>query len=168
MFKIRVIGLEEGIHNLEIESKKFSALSEEYIFENTSFSGEMQVHTNKITIKGTVSAKLELICDRSGKEFTEKISRNVDLLFKFNIKGIELLDDDIDESLYRLEGNKLNINDLMYEELILALPLKKIAPEYRDVEFEKLFPKFSAKENIEKEEKKDSSTWNELKKLNFN
>ena len=166
MFKIRVIGLEEGKHILEIQADEFSALSGDYVFENTKFTGEMLVHTNKINIKGYISANVELLCDRSGKEFTERVERDIDLVFKFNLKGIELLDDDIDDSLYKLEGNKLNLNDLMYEELILAIPLKKIAPEYRDIEFDKLFPKYSAKEV--KEEKKENSAWNELKKLNFN
>ena len=167
MFKIRVIGLEEGKHNLNIQVDKFSALSSDYVFNNTKFLGELNVHTNKINIKGIISADVELVCDRSGREFTESVEREIDLLFKFNVKGIELLDDDIDDSFYKLEGNLLNLNDLMYEELILALPFKKIAPEYRDVEFDKLFPKYSASDE-KIEEQKDSSAWNELKKLNFN
>lgn len=166
MFKIRVIGLEEGKHNLDIQVDNFKQLNGDYVFNNTRFEGELEVLVNKLNIKGLLSADVELICDRSGKDFTERVEREIDFLFKFNAKGIEILDDDIENHLFKLEGNQLNFNDLMYEELLLALPLKKIAPEYRDVEFDKLFPKYSAKEV--KEEKKENSAWNELKKLNFN
>lgn len=167
MFKIRVIGLDEGKHNLNLEIERFSALNSDYVFDNAAFNGEMIIDVNKINIKGVITADVELVCDRSGKEFTESVKKEIDLLFKFNAKGIEILDDDIDSSLYKLEGNQLNLNDLMFEELLLALPLKKIAPDYRDIEFEKLFPTYSAGDE-KKEDAEESTTWNALKKIRLN
>lgn len=165
--KIRIIGLEEGNHPFDIREENLRMSGNDYIFDNVSLLGELIIHTNKVNLKGSLEANVELNCDRSGKDFTEKIKKEVDYVFKFNTKGIEILDDDIDNSLFKLEGNQLIISDLIYEELLLSIPLKKIAPEYRDVDFDKLFPDFTAK--IEKkDDKKDASTWNELKKLNFN
>lgn len=167
MIKIRVIGLEDGNHAFDIHTEKLRMSGNDYEFKNISIVGELIIHGTKVNLKGNLEASVDLNCDRSGKDFTENIKKEVDFIFKFNAKGIEILDDDIDNSLFRLEGNLLNINDLIYEELLLTIPLKKIAPEYRDVEFENLFPDFIDK-NTGKDEKKDTSTWNELKKLNFN
>lgn len=167
MMKIRIIGLDEGNHPLDIQEEKLRMSGNDYVFDNVGLVGELIIHANKVNLKGSLEANIDLNCDRSGKDFTENIKKEVDYVFKFDTKAIEILDDDIDNSLFKLEGNQLIISDLIYEELLLSVPLKKIAPEYRDVDFEKLFPDFTAKID-KKVEKKDASTWNELKKLNFN
>lgn len=167
MFELRVIGLEEGKHPFEIVVEKVFSSNKEYEFKNVVLQGEVDVLTNKFGIKAKLSASVDLICDRSGNEFTQELSKDLDLVFKFTAKGVELMDDDIDSELYKLNGNKINISDLLIEELFLLVPLKKISPDYQDIEFEKLFPKYA---DDEQNEKKDSegSPWNALKKLNFN
>lgn len=166
MFELRVIGLEEGKHPFEVVLEKGFSDNKEFEFKDIVLKGEINVLVNKVGIKGSLKASVDLICDRSGKEFTHDISKEVDLLFKFTQKGIELMDDDIDAELYKLNGNKLNITKLILEELFLEIPLKKISPEYQDIDFEKLFPKYSDDNKTKKDS--EGSPWNELKKLNFN
>lgn len=164
MFDLRIIGLEEGKHPFEIVSEEEYANGNEFKFKNIVLSGEVVIFSHKFEIKAKVSASIDLICDRSGKEFTQELSKDLDLVFKFSLKEIELLDDDIEKDLYKLVGNKVDLTKLIIEELILEIPLKKISPEYQGIEFENLYPKYAEEKNVDSKE----SPWNELKKLNFN
>ena len=165
MFELRILGFDEGKHPFEIESDKVIFGESEYEFKNVVLKGELEIFKTKFEIKANLSANVDLVCDRSGKIFNQPINKNIDLLFKFNQKGVELLDDDIESDLYKLVGNKLDISKLVLEELLLEIPLKKISPDFQDIEFEKLYPKYS--EDYTKKSDSEESPWNELKKINF-
>ena len=81
MFKLRVIGLEDGNHLFDIRAEKLDGISNDYVFKNVGFIGELIVLANKINIKGNLGAEIDLICDRSGNEYTEKVIKEIDFLF---------------------------------------------------------------------------------------
>ncbi len=88
-------------------------------------SGEILVNGNRVLIKGRVSGAVQLECDRC----LNPIERPVDSVFKVEYvtpdiyeaqHAIELTEEDLDLSVF--DGQSINIDDLVTEELMLAVP----------------------------------------------
>lgn len=119
-------------------------------------------------IKGTVG----LACDLTQMPFEHPLSTNTELLVKFG----EAYDDTNDEVLILPQGeHTLNIAQIIYESVVLAVPLKRVHP---DVESGKVKPEIYGfknlitEENIEEEneetQQSDDKTdprWDKLKDL---
>ncbi len=82
-------------------------------------------------IVGTVN----LICDRSLRGFVEKIRLQEHVLFKFG-QNHEELDVSVFEIPY--DAERINIAQLLYDLIGVAVPMKKIHPELRDETDEEL------------------------------
>ncbi len=119
-------------------------------------------HNTFLELEFKLKGKVEVICDRTGEPFLQKIKDSFNLLVKF---GDEYNADD-DERLILPQGEfKLNIAQYLFELIVLAIPQKNLHP---DVLSGKIDPEFIVEEEpdfkVEEEEENDPR-WDKLKDL---
>ncbi len=85
----------------------------------------------EIKVEGTV----QLICDISNEEFNHPISNEIKVLVKF---GEEY--DDSNEEVIVIPQNEyeFNIAQLIFEAVVLAIPMKKLSPNLSESDLEAL------------------------------
>ncbi len=159
-YDIAFSGLELGKHFFEFEiDKEFFQL-----FDYSEISdGEIQlkVELNKeetlMVLLFDFSGYLELMCDRCGDTYQQKIIGSKQLILS---NSSEEAEKDNDEIVYlSASENNYNIAHLVYEEIILALPMRKVHIEEKDCNQEAI------KLLEEKEQNIIDPRWEALKKL---
>jgi len=112
-----------------------------------------------------VSGTVQLICDISNDEFSENIENDLKILVKF---GEEYDDSNEDVITIDKKDSDFNLANLIYEAVVLSIPMKKLAPSVRENdEYQKILDQYSPKE-IEEEEESIDPRWEALKKLKDN
>jgi uncharacterized metal-binding protein YceD (DUF177 family) len=123
-------------------------------------------HTTFLEFYINVSGTVQLICDISNDEFSENIENDLKVLVKF---GEEYDDSNEDIITIPQKDSEFNIANLVYEAVVLSIPMKKLAPSVRDNdEYQKLLDQYSPKEIEEEEEQSTDPRWEALKKLRDN
>ena len=123
-------------------------------------------HTTFLEFFINVSGTVQLICDISTDEFSENIMNDLKILVKF---GEEYDDSNEDIITIPQKDSDFNVANLIYETVVLSIPMKKVAPSVRDNdEYEKLLEKYSPKPIEEEEEQSTDPRWEALKKLRNN
>lgn len=179
-YEIDVIRLKDGRHAFKFEvGDKFF----EYYQANDWLNGaniEVDVNLTKTVsvmevdfhIHGTVN----LTCDRSLEPFDEPLDLHEKVVYKYGP-----VEEEISEDVFMITKDtpSVNVAQLIYEYILLALPAKKIHPDYRtaeeeDGEFESEIESFMdeleeedeipSDEEESKEERVDPR-WDILKKL---
>lgn len=95
-------------------------------------SGRIQQTDSKVTVKGEVTAKLQLECDRCLKSVPVPVSRSFEVeyvtpeMYQAD-PAAELLDEDLALSVF--DGEIIDIDELVREQLLLALPAQIICQE---------------------------------------
>jgi uncharacterized metal-binding protein YceD (DUF177 family) len=170
MIGISTKGMNDGKHEIDLSVSPGEAkdLPEE-------FAGDIRIKGNltklgkRYNFEGRVTCKAILICDRSLEEYEELIGNELkwtcledSAVFRENLDS-----EPVPGELYALEeDHEIDITNEVTEQLIVAIPMKKIAPEYRGKEIEDIYPGHVP-------EKKDSneqvdSRWSKLKEIKFN
>ena len=84
---------------------------------------------NLIELTFHIVGKVTVVCDRSLETFEQPLDFTEKMIYKF---GSEVKE--IDESVMMITRDtpSINVAQLIYEFILLALPLKKIHPDYRN------------------------------------
>ena len=169
-YDIAFVGLKAGKHdfNYEINQEFFDLFETEQEFFNPEISVDVHLdkHTTFLEFFINVSGTVQLICDISTDEFSENIMNDLKILVKF---GEEYDDSNEDIITIPQKDSDFNIANLIYETVVLSIPMKKVAPSVRDNdEYEKLLEKYSPKPIEEEEEQSTDPRWEALKKLRNN
>jgi len=114
-------------------------------------------------IKGAVNVN----CDLTNEPYNQNIENEFDLVVKF---GDEYNDEDTDILIVPHGTYEINIQQYIYELIVLAVPIKRIHPGVEDgtldsdilKKLEELSPKLKEEKDIEEE---IDPRWNTLKKL---
>lgn len=167
--KIKILGIKDGITEDEfvIASNKLFDTENEF-FGEIDISIVLKYNNGKYQLSGTCEAVALLRCDVSGEDFEQEIEADFDIMFRIDGPEVKLFDEDLyNEDILTLKENYLFFDDLISEELQLAIPLKKVSPKYQDKEFTEIFPEYS-ENNTSQTQDDVKSPWNELKKIKFN
>ena len=169
-YDIAFSGLKTGKHDFkfEINQEFFDLFETEQEFFNPEISVDVRLdkHTTFFFFFINVSGTVQLICDISTDEFSENIMNDLKILVKF---GEEYDDSNEDIITIPQKDSDFNIANLIYETVVLSIPMKKVAPSVRDNdEYEKLLEKYSPKPIEEEEEQSTDPRWEALKKLRNN
>ncbi len=171
MINIYIKGLTDGLHDIEITEPVDAVpdLSEEF-FGDILIEGKLRVLGNRFTFTGKVFSRARLICDRTLKEFEQEIETEMTSAYLINSSGmgIDKLSEDDKEQIISKDEKYLDITNDVREELILSIPMKKIAPDVEDKEFEEIFPEYSAKKKKRKDKEEIDDRWSALKKIKIN
>ena len=169
-YDIAFSGLKTGKHDFkfEINQEFFDLFETEQEFFNPEISVDVHLdkHTTFLEFFINVSGTVQLICDISTDEFSENIMNDLKILVKF---GEEYDDSNEDIITIPQKDSDFNIANLIYETVVLSIPMKKVAPSVRDNdEYENLLEKYSPKPIEEEEEQSTDPRWEALKKLRNN
>lgn len=77
----------------------------------------------------TINGKINVPCDITGENFDQKISNEAKLIVKF---GDEFDDTDSEIWIIPRDEYELNIAQVLYELIMLALPVKRVHPDVLD------------------------------------
>ncbi|WP_420582849.1 YceD family protein [Reichenbachiella sp.] len=133
-YKIDIFGLKIGVHEFDFEfDKKLFENIEDSVIE--SGHGKCTVVLDKkerlISMDFKIEGVIELICDRSLESFDFPVNIEENLIVKYG----EEYDDSEDELLVIPDTQEsLNVESNIYEYLTLAVPMKKIHPDFQDEE----------------------------------
>lgn len=173
MIKIDITGMKDGKYDLSIEAPvdKMNCIVEEF-FGDVKLKGTIKKISNRFTFTAKAEVQARMICDRSLKEFVENIETDVKLSFiadtKAYLENKGKINEDIDSDILIREDVKyINITSEVIELLALQMPMKRIAPEFRDKELEEIFPELSG-EIFKNEKDVIDDRWSKLKNLKIN
>ncbi len=160
-------GLSVGMHTYHFElGEVFFADFPEQDFRNPAIQVDLTLDKKanlSMELDFRFFGSVEVDCDRSLQSFRMPIEAERKLLVKF----ADEYNNDDDEILF-LEHNahSLNIAQILYETSALAIPLRRIHPEWQKiVEAEDALLLSSGPEPEPQENKEPDPRWNELKKL---
>lgn len=165
MIKIDIHGMKDGEFeiNLNTEVAKIECFFEEF-FGKIEVNGVIKKVGNRFTLKSKAYVLAKLTCDRSLKDYNERIESDVNLGFIADTKTfLENPEKDVDSDiLIREDAQFIDITSEVIELLALNLPMKRIAPEYRDKEITEIFPEINSGDNATDER------WSKLKDFKIN
>ena len=163
-YDVAFTGLKNGKHEFkfEVEQSFFDLFETEQEFTNAHINVDvaLEKHTTFLDLEVTISGKVDLICDITAEEFSHPINNSIKILVKFG----EEYDDSNEEIITIPHGDSaFNIAQIIYEAVMLSIPMKKISPNVNDEDIE-LIEKFSPKIEENKEHEVDPR-WEALKKF---
>lgn len=169
-FTIPFVGLKVGKHhfNYEIE-KPFFEYFEYEDFNNVNVKVELVLEKKAtlLELHFEISGFVNINCDLTNEPYNQTLENSFDLVVNF---GDEYNDENIDILIIPHGTYEINIQQYIYELIVLAVPIKRIHPGVEDgtldseilEKLEQLSPKLKKEKN--KEEDIDPR-WNTLKKL---
>jgi uncharacterized metal-binding protein YceD (DUF177 family) len=173
MIKIEINGMNDGKYDLSIETPvdKMDCVFEEF-FGDVKLIGSIKKISNRFSLTAKAEVKAKMICDRSLKEFVENIETDVKLSFiadtKAYLENKGKINEDLDSDILIREDVKyIDITSEVIELLALQIPMKRIAPEFRDKELDEIFPELSG-ETFKNEKDVIDDRWSKLKNLKIN
>ena len=169
-FTIPFVGLKEGKHQFEYNiDNTFFDFFDYHDFNNTSVEVilELNKKTTLLELNFDISGFVNINCDLTNEPFDQTIKTDFDLVVKF---GDEFNDEEIDMLVLPHGAYEVNIQQYIYELIVLAVPSKRIHPGVEDGtisseildKLEELSPKA---EKIKNEDSETEPRWNILKKL---
>jgi uncharacterized protein len=166
-YTISLSGLKEGHHVIEFEIDKefFEEFEESEVKEGSLIANiEMDRRSSHLDMIVRVSGSVRVSCDRCLEMFSQPVSSENRLLVKF---GKSIDDTDPDILSVAADENELDLQQHIYEFIMLALPIKRVHPANKSgkstcnpdmlKKLEELI--------IVEEEKETDPRWDELKKL---
>tara|TARA_R110000868_G_scaffold33567_11_gene121682 strand:- start:1476 stop:2015 length:540 start_codon:yes stop_codon:yes gene_type:complete len=169
-FTIPFVGLKIGKHNFEYNVKQ--AFFEYFEYEdfndvNVKVDVVLEKKTTLLELHFKISGFVNVNCDLTNEPYNQTIENDFDLVVKF---GDEYNDENVDILIIPHGTYEVNIQQYVYELIVLSVPIKRIHPGVEDGtldseilnKLEELSPKL--KDKKDKEEETDPR-WNTLKKL---
>lgn len=169
-YTIQFVGLKIGRHQFEyhIKDEFFKHFDyEDFNAVDVKVEVELEKKTTLLELHFKIKGFVNVNCDLTNEPYDQKIANEFDLVVKF---GDEYNDEEIDILVIPHGEYQINIQQYIYELIVLAVPNKLIHPGVKDGslkseildKLEELSPK-EEKGNNEGDE--TDPRWNTLKKL---
>ena len=164
-YEVSFSGLKNGKHNFlfEIDKEFFQLFDTEQEFTNPKIVADilMDKHTTFLEFFIKTTGEVELVCDITNQPFNHPIENEIDVLVKF---GENYDDSDIDVIQIPMQDHAFNVAQLIYENVALSIPMKKVSPNVTNEDLEAL-EKFQPKAVENTEEPESDPRWDALRKL---
>lgn len=168
MINIFIQGMKDGQREIDFDTvvSNVPELYKEF-FGNIHIEGILKKLGNRYSLDIDISCKVKLICDRSLEEYEDEVNGKLELPFVSDTTLLKMEENNNnDELIIRSDDKNIDITDVVKEILIINLPMKRIAPQYRRKDFAELFPEFS-NQSTDVDGEIDER-WEVLKKLKLN
>ena len=170
-FTIPFVGLKIASHHFDykIDRTFFEYFEyEDFNDVNVQVKVDLNKKTTLMELHFNISGFVNINCDITNEPYDQPISNEFDLVVKF---GEEYNDEEIDILILPHGAYEVNIQQYIYELIVLAVPLKRVHPGVNDgtlnsdilEKLEELSPKTDLEHDINEEEV--DPRWNTLKKL---
>ncbi|MFP4527079.1 MAG: YceD family protein [Candidatus Kapaibacterium sp.] len=175
MIKIRIQGIEDGEHTIHeaYPAVEIKGMFPEFTGE-VVIDGKLRKFGKRFAFTGTAKSTGKLVCDRSLKEFNKDIEADIKVSYMADntlyamIESGEIDPDAQNEIIIPEDQNFIELDEEVSEQLAVSIPMKRLAPEYEDLEIEDIYPEHTHEDEPEEDEKEIDSRWENLKKLKFN
>lgn len=170
MVTLNIQGMQDGVHALDVVADVSDVPN-----LPLEFVGPIEIHGNvsklgrRLHIDVELLSIVRLICDRSLEEYDEQITVDVSLDVIVDTEqairqgqfGIE------DEVIAIREDDRLvDISDVVRQELIVHLPMRRVAPAYREVDLGQVFPHMADRDaDVQKDSEVIDERWAALRSL---
>jgi uncharacterized metal-binding protein YceD (DUF177 family) len=169
-FTIPFVGLKVGKHHFDYKIEQtFFDFFEYDDFNNSAVKVDVTLEkkTTFLELHFDISGTINVNCDVTNEPYDQSIENDFDLVVNF---GEEYNDDNIDILIIPHGEYEINIQQYIYELIVLAMPLKRIHPGVEngtlDSDILNKLDELSPKVKEIKEDKEESDPrWNTLKKL---
>lgn len=131
-YDILIHGLEDKTHEYEFEGgDAFFKEFEQDIVEGGSFKVKVILEKNATLIRLNLDiiSQLRLQCDRSLDTFEETFNSHEMHIFKFGSAAAEVSED---MEIIPFGTHKINIANLLFDYILLQVPMKKLHPRFRE------------------------------------
>lgn len=168
-YDVAFAGLKNGKHKFQfkIDSAFFELFETEQEFTHPDITADVLLdkHSTFLELEIDTAGTVELICDITNEPFRHPVDNGIKVLVKFG----EVYDDtDIEVITIPAGDHAFNVAQLIYENVVLAIPMKKVSPDVKDEDLEML-EKFSPKATEETApDEQEDPRWAALKKLKDN
>lgn len=166
-YDIEFSGLKNGKHAFRFEADQafFQLFDTEQEFTNPHIVADVALdkHTSFMEYIISIHGTIELVCDITNDRFDHPIENTIKVLVKFG----EVYDDSNEEVITIPHGDHaFNIAQLLYEDVMLSVPMKKISPNVTEEDLQRL-EEFAphAPEEVEDSSSEIDPRWEALKKL---
>ncbi|MGE8554588.1 MAG: YceD family protein [Chryseobacterium jejuense] len=169
-YDVSFSGLKNGKHEFkfEIDNTFFQLFDTEQEFTNPRIEVHVLLdkHTTFLEFEIKIKGLVELVCDITNEDFDYPIENEIKILVNF---GEEYDDSNEDVITIPTAEHAFNVAHLIYENVMLSIPMKKISPNVSDEDI-KILDQFSPKdiEEAEEEEHESDPRWEALRKLRDN
>lgn len=128
-YDIDILRLEDRTHQFEFSGdSSFFEQFEQDIIEGGNFKVDLDLTKSADFIRLTfeIQSELELTCDRSLRPFIGKFNSQVKHIYKYSDKNEEV-SEDLDFITFGTP--KINIAHLLFDYILLQIPIKKLHPD---------------------------------------
>lgn len=164
-YDVEFSGLKNGKHQFQFEIDKtfFELFDTEQEFSKPKIVVDvlLEKHTTFLEFWIKTSGIIELICDITNEPFDHPIENEIKILVKY---GEEYDYSNEEVITIPMHNHAFNIAQLIYEDVMLSIPMKKLSPNIKPEDLE-ILNQFSPKEEYDKSEHLDDPRWEALKQL---
>jgi len=168
-YAISFVGLKVGNHDFEyrINQTFFDYFGfEEFNDVNVKVDIVLNKKSTLLELHFEISGYVNVNCDVTNEPYNQNIENSFDLVVKF---GQEYNDENIDILIVPHGEHEINIQQYLYELIVLAVPVKRTHPGIEDgtlnSEILEKLEELSPKQEKEKTSEDIDPRWNTLKKL---
>lgn len=170
-FTIPFVGLKIASHHFDYDiDKTFFEYFEYEDFNDAKIDVKvvLEKKSTLLELNFKISGIVNVNCDLTNEPYDQKIKNDFNLVVKF---GNEYNDEDTDILVLPHGEYEINIQQYIYELIVLSVPIKRVHPGVKDgtlnSDILKKLEELSPKIDLEKEVKEDEidPRWNTLKKL---
>ena len=177
-FEIDIIALKLGSHSFtfDLDNKFFDYFrkNQNGFIEKGNCKAEVILEKNEQLIRATyiIDGTVELACDRSLDEFDYEVDVEETVLYKYSEEERELTEEIV---LITRRTPSINVGELLYEFLMLDIPMKKLHPCFWEEgdEYSDDYAESEDSDNLDdetsdrKSDKKSAKNPNEKARINF-
>lgn len=132
-FDVEIIKFKEGKHDFDflLENSFFQNFEDNELVREGQLTTRvtMDKGANLIEMSFRIEGSVRLVCDRSLEEFDHALSFTENMIYKYGLEEQEINED---VTMITRDTPVVNVSQLIYEFILLALPLKKIHPDHRN------------------------------------
>lgn len=168
-YAISFVGLKIGNHDFEykIDQKFFDYFEfEDFNDVNINVDVLLNKKSTLLELHFEISGHVNINCDVTNEPYDQNIENSFDLVVKF---GQEYNDENVDILILPHGEHEINIQQYIYELIVLAVPFKRVHPGVEDgtlsSEILEKLEELSPKEEKEKTDEDIDPRWDTLKKL---
>ncbi len=165
-YEIVFSGLKNGKHEFRFEIDKafFQLFDTEQEFTNPKITVHvlMERHSTFLELWIRIQGTVQLLCDISSQEFDHPVENEISVLVKF---GEEYDDSDVDVITIPSTDHAVNVAQLIYEDVMLSIPMKKVSPNLSEEQLALLDQYMPAEPDEEEKETEVDPRWAALNKL---
>jgi uncharacterized metal-binding protein YceD (DUF177 family) len=132
-YSIPFIGLKEGrnVFKFDIDDQFFKRFESESSEEFTGAKVQVEMVLDKklgfLTLDFLIEGTIGVVCDRCGNEFNQELLDEHRVYVKFSDNAAELEEEE-DVIYLQMGDSHLNVAKLLYEFILLSVPVQKICP----------------------------------------